>query len=98
MSESTPPQKAALGWPLQQPRQPDDRREQQDGAEEERRVGHVELRGLVMRGVVVLLPVLGGVRWVDDRRGKDDEGGDDHEDAEADPLGVGTTSAAAPVG
>ena len=49
---------------LQQPRQPDDRREQEDGAEEEQRVGHVELRGLVVRGVVVLLPVLGGVRWV----------------------------------
>ena len=61
----------------QQPHQLDGCREQEDAAEEKQRVGHVERVQVVMRGVVLLRPVLGGARWVDDRRCKGDEGGDD---------------------
>jgi len=51
-----------------QPRQPDDGHDQGDPSEEEQRVGDVELRGVITSGVVVPLPVLGLVRWVDDAR------------------------------
>ena len=39
-----------------QPRQPDDGHDQGDPSEEEQRVGDVELRGVVMSGVVVPSP------------------------------------------
>jgi hypothetical protein len=74
-----------------QPRQPDDGHDQGDPSEEEQRVGDVELRGVVMSGVVVPSPfsVLGG-GWKM-HAAHDHEGAMILGDAEAAPLDVGVT-------
>ena len=76
-----------------QPCQPDDGREQGDPGEEEQCVRNVELGRVVVRGAVVLRAVRDpdAVGGMDDRRGKQDERADDHEDGEADPLDVAVT-------
>lgn len=54
MAESTSPQKAALGWLRRTNR--DDCRQHGDRSEEEQRVRHVELVGVVVRGLVYSVP------------------------------------------
>jgi hypothetical protein len=53
--QAAPKSRLGMAGP-HQPRQPDDGHDQGDPSEEEQRVGDVELRGVVMSGVVVPRP------------------------------------------
>jgi hypothetical protein len=74
---------------MHQPRHPDDCGHEEDRGEEEQRMRHVERRVVVMRGDVVLRTVLDVVRWVKERRSEHQDGGSDHQQPEADSLGMG---------